>query len=307
MEQSRHFLMRSISLLCIAKSKISAVLFLLHLFLFCINLHAQKDSLRSPRFGSFNINLGFLGYEKLKPKSDVGYMIFTPYYSPKIDIGYEYIIDRFKLGIELNAGLNQSGFRMGYSKRMLKIRDLVSDSERKSINTFFDRYPVWARYYLLTHDDLTPYLKATINKYFLLQNNRILRLSLGIARSFYYMNDSEFGVTVISDSKSRAYAWKGTVYSKADRKTPYGYYETFNSLQLKVGIGKLVWHRLLTLDIEYNQGLEEVYKGTITEDEKFINKYYTSTWSWTNTYLAINLQYGLGKWRKPKNKLVIQP
>jgi hypothetical protein len=258
------------------------------------------DSIRTPRFGSFNIGIGFLGYEKLKPDKSVGFLKFTPHYSPKMDVGYEYIFNKYKLGIEINAGIHASGMRITYDKSMCN--DVLPDSTKNAMDDFFSKGD-FGKYYLKTFNDPIAYFRFSINKYYAVSNKHIVKFSFGINRSIFDINTSGIDLAVIGQPYYVGGTFKPLIVSDINfNQEPNIEYNSrwYTALHFKVGIGQMVCKRLLMLELEYNQGLETIYTGNIVENEKYLNKKYTSTFSWTNNYLALNLQYGLGKWRKTK-------
>jgi hypothetical protein len=288
--------MRSIKSFLLLKA---AVLILVQSF-FTASTYAQKlklDSLRSPRYGSFNISIGFLGYQAIKPDKNVGYLKFTPHYSPKFDLGYEYIWNKYKLGFEINAGMHASGMRITYDKSMEN--NSTPDSVKKAINDFFDKGD-FGKYYLKTFNDPILYFRFMLTKYYALSNKHIAKVSLGMNRSVFDINIGGIELGVIGGYKvgNRTEDFV-TSDINFNQESKIGFNSRWHTaLHFKVGIGQMVWKRLLMLELEYNQGLETIYTGTIIENEKYLNKKYTSTFSWRNNYLALNLQYGLGKWRK---------
>jgi hypothetical protein len=269
---------------------------------FTASTFAQKlrlDSLRSPRFGSFNISIGFLGYQAIKPDKSVGYLKFTPYYSPKVDLGYEYIWNKYKLGFEVNSGIHLSGMRVTYDKDMRN--DVLPDSVKRDIDDFFLKGD-FGRYYLSTYSYLILYYRFMLNKYYALSNKYMTKITFGVNRSVFDINTAGGGMEVIGPYKVGNRTEHLVVSDINFNQEPNIEYNSrwHTALHFKVGIGQMVWKRLLMLELEYNQGLETIYTGTIIENEKYLNKKYTSTFSWRNNYLALNLQYGLGKWRKGK-------
>jgi hypothetical protein len=290
MRSIKSFLILKMTVLIVAQS-----FFNTHAFAQNLSL----DSLRSPRFGSFNISIGFLGYESLKPNNNVGYLKFTPYYSPKIDLGYEYIINSYKLGIEINAGLHKSGMRVTYDKSMKN--DDIADSIKKSINGFFEKGE-FGRYYLLTFNESIVYFRCTVNKYFVVSNKYISKISMGINRSAFQINPGRSSLDVMGGYKvgNRTEPYVESQINFNEKPNVNYNSSWYTALHFKYGVGQMLWKRLLMLELEYNQGLETLYTGTIVENEKYLNRKYTSTFSWRNNYLALNLQYGLGRWRKDK-------
>jgi hypothetical protein len=253
--------------------------------------------LRTPRFGSFNISLGGLGYQALN-SSKVGYLKFTPFYSPKIDLGYEYIFNIYKIGIELNAGLSATGYRMTYDKSMKALYNSASNSNRAAIESYFSSAP-WQRYFIVpvfTRYSVNLYNRILINKYFSLPKHYLLKATFGIATTSYTMENKQTTLEPIF-GRNRI---ESTIITKVNTRNDITFDKQFSSLVFKIGIGKLLRRRLLTMDLEFNKGLEIIYKGTIIQNEIISNQRYVSAWSWTNTYLGMNLQYGLGKWRKGK-------
>jgi hypothetical protein len=264
---------------------------------FYTRLSAQLDTLRSPRYGSFNISMGGLGYQALN-KRNVGYLKFTPFYSPKLDLGYEYIFNTYKIVLELNAGLSASGYRMTYDKSMKDLYNTVSNDNREIIASYFSSAP-WQRYFIVpitTAYAINLYNRIILNKYFAIPKQNLLKVSFGVANTSYTMENGE---TKLETGFGRDLI-ESIIITKVNSRNDVSYEKQFKSLVLKIGVGKLLGRRLLTVDLEFNKGLETIYKGTIIQNEKITNKRYISSWSWTNTYLGMNVQYGLGKWRKTK-------
>jgi hypothetical protein len=288
--------MRSIKSLSIIKT---TVLILAQSFFtsFTFGQKVGLDSLKSPRFGSLNISIGFLGYQAIKPDKNVGYLKFTPYYSPKFDLGYEYIWNKYKLGFEMNTGMHLSGMRITYDKSMCN--DVVPDSVKRALNDFFLKGD-FGRYYLSEFSFAILYYRFMINKYYTLSDKYFAKISMGVNRSVFDINNGSTGLQVIGPyyvGKRIEHLVVSEVNFNQEPNIEYNS-RWYTALHFKVGIGQMVWKRLLLLELEYNQGLETIYTGNIVENEKYLNRKYTSTFSWTNNYLALNLQYGLGKWRK---------
>jgi hypothetical protein len=259
---------------------------------------ARLDSLRSPKFGSFNISIGFLGYQAINPDKNVGYLKFTPFYSPKIDLGYEYIFNTYKIGLELNAGLSATGYRITYDKSMKDLFNTVSNSNRERMESYFSSAP-WQKHFIvpiITRYSVNLYNRILLNKYFTLPKQYLLKATLGMATTSYTMENSQITIEPIFGRNNI----ESKVITKVNIRDDIGYEKQFSSLVIKIGIGKLLHNRLLTMDLEFNKGLETIYKGTIIQNENIRNQNYISSWSWTNTYLGMNVQYGLGKWRKKK-------
>jgi hypothetical protein len=265
---------------------------------FCYTrLSAQLDTLRSPRYGSFNISLGGLGYQALN-KSNVGYLKFTPFYSPKIDLGYEYIFNTYKIGLELNAGLSATGYRITYDKSMKGLYNTVSNSKREMVVSYFSG-ATWQRYFIvpiITRYSVNLYNRILLNKYFALPKQYLLKATFGVATTSYTMENSQTTIEPIFGRNNI----ESTIITKVNSRDDITLDKQFSSLVFKVGIGKLLHKHLLTMDLEFNKGLETIYQGTIIQNENIRNQNYISSWSWTNTYLGMNVQYGLGKWRKGK-------
>jgi hypothetical protein len=265
---------------------------------FChTRLSAQLDTLRSPRYGSFNISLGGLGYQALN-NSNVGYLKFTPFYSPKIDLGYEYIFNTYKIGLELNAGLSATGYRMRYDKSMKGLYNTISNSKREMVASYFSGAP-WQRYFIIpiiTRYSINLYNRILVNKYFALPKQYLLKATFGMATTSYTMENSQTKIEPVFGRNNI----ESTIITKVNSGDDITLDKQFSSLVFKIGVGKLYRKRLLTIDLEFNKGLETIYQGTIIQNENIRNQNYISSWSWTNTYLGMNVQYGLGKWRKGK-------
>jgi hypothetical protein len=260
-------------------------------------LSAQLDTLRSPKYGSFNISLGGFGYQALN-NTNVGYLKFTPFYSPKIDLGYEYIFNTYKIGLELNAGLSATGYRMRYDKSMKDLYNTVSNSKREMVESYFSGAP-WQRYFIIpiiTRYSVNLYNRILVNKYFALPKQYLLKATFGMATTSYTMENSQTTLEPVFGRNNI----ESTITTKVNSGDDITLDKQFSSLVFKIGIGKLLRKRLLTIDLEFNKGLETIYQGTIIQNENIRNQNHISSWSWTNTYLGMNVQYGLGKWRKGK-------